>query len=83
MGISNDLAYFEQRLKLLIITYDQYFRGLEKREPLKLSDEVENMALRLSKRASPNTALRFNRDRLLTVYNIHKQRWIHAARKFG
>ena len=46
MGLPEDIARLEQDLRELIIRYEQYFCGIEKREPLQLLDEVERRARR-------------------------------------
>ena len=46
MAIQEDIAFFEKGLNELIVKYEQYFLGIEKREPLKLLDEMEKLSRR-------------------------------------
>jgi len=59
MGIPEDIALFELNLQELIIKYEQYFLGLEKRAPLQLLDEVERMARKYQGYQIINTMQKF------------------------
>ena len=48
MAIAEDVILLEKKLNELITRYEQYFIGLEKREPLLLFAEVEKIVRRCS-----------------------------------
>ena len=75
-----DIALFEQSLHDLITRYEQYFLGLEKREPLKLLDEVERSARKYLNVNIVNTMLKFKFNSLVASFNTHKQKWSRINR---
>lgn len=75
MGIPEDIAQFEQSLNELIIRYEQYFLGLEKREPLRLLETVERMARRYANVKIVNTMLNFKYTSLVSRFNSYRQYW--------
>lgn len=75
MGIQEDIAQFEQNLNELIIKYEQYFLGVEKREPLRLLDEVERTARRFTPAQIVNYMLKFRFNSLVARLNTYKQYW--------
>ena len=75
MGLPEDIALFEQGLHELIIKYEQYFLGMEKREPLKLLDEVEKAARKYLNVPIVNTMLKFRYNSLVASFRTHSQKW--------
>ena len=75
MGIQEDIQYFEQILGELIIRYEQYFLGVEKREPLKLLDDVERSARRYANVQIVNTMLKFRYNSIVARLHSYKQYW--------
>ena len=59
MGIPEDIVLFEQSLNELIIKYEQYFLGLEKREPLQLLGQVESLGRKYQGFQIINTMMKF------------------------
>jgi hypothetical protein len=80
MAIPEDIARLEQDLRELIIKYEQYFFGIEKREPLRLLDQVERLARRYQNVTITNTRDRFKYDTLVAALSVHKQKWIRTNR---
>ena len=80
MGLTEDIALFEQGLHELIVKYEQYFLGLEKREPLKLLEEVEMHARKYANASIVNTMLKFRFNSLVASFSTHKQKWIRINR---
>ena len=80
MGIPEDIARLEMDLRELIIKYEQYFFGIEKREPLKLLDAVERAVRRYQNVSIPNTSQRFKYDSLVSSLSVHKQKWVRTNR---
>jgi hypothetical protein len=75
MGIPEDITLFEQHLSELVIKYEQYFLGLEKREPLRLLDKVENSARKYANVNIVNTMLKFKYNSIVARFNSYKQYW--------
>lgn len=75
MGVVEDIELFERSLKELIIKYEQYFLGLEKREPLKLLEEVERLARRYTAAAVSNTMLLFRYNSAKSRFASYRQYW--------
>ncbi|WP_298267131.1 MXAN_5187 C-terminal domain-containing protein [Geobacter sp.] len=80
MGIPEDIAQFEQGLNELIIKYEQYFLGLEKREPLRLLETVERLARKYANVKIVNTMLSFKYNSLISRLNSYRQYWNRILR---
>ena len=80
MGIPEDIARLELQLRELIIKYEQYFFGVEKREPLKLLEQVERLARQYQNVSIPNTMQRFKYDSLVSALCVHRQKWTRINR---
>ena len=75
MGVTEDVALFEQGVNELIIKYEQYFIGIEKREPLKLLNDVESLGRKYLNVQIVNTMLKFKFNATLARLNSYKQYW--------
>jgi hypothetical protein len=80
MGIPEDIARLETDLRELVIKYEQYFLGLEKREPLKLLEEVERLSRRYQSANITNTMQRFKYNSLIASLSVHRQKWARINR---
>lgn len=75
MGFPEDIARLERDLNELIIRYEQYFVGIEKREPLQLLEEVERCARRYQNVSITNTMQKFKYNSLVGTLSVHRQKW--------
>ena len=80
MDIQDDLIRFEQGLNELVIKYDQYFLGFEKREPLKLLDDIERFARKYQPAHINNAMYRFKYTNLIARLNSYRQLWNKTTR---
>jgi hypothetical protein len=80
MGIPEDVALFERGLSELIIKYEQYFLGLEKREPLRLLGEVDGLARKYQGFQIINTMVKFKYNAAIAKLNSYKQYWTRINR---
>jgi len=80
MGLVEDIARLEQDLRELIIRYEQYFCGIEKREPLQLLEEVERAARRYQPATINNAMHKFKYNSLVASLCVHRQRWVRTNR---
>jgi anti-sigma28 factor (negative regulator of flagellin synthesis) len=75
MGVPEDIARLELDLRELVIKYEQYFCGIEKREPLRLLESVDRQARRYQNVSITNTSQRFKYDSLIASLCVQKQKW--------
>ena len=75
MGVAEDLDQFEQMLGELIIKYEQYFLGIEKREPLRLFGQVERLSQRFLSGGITNSMQRFRNNCLVARFTTYRQYW--------
>lgn len=75
MGVNEDVALFEQGVNELIIKYEQYFIGIEKREPLKLLTEMDRLGRKYQNIQIINTMLKFKYNATQARLNSYKQYW--------
>jgi len=80
MAIAEDVIILEQQLKELIIRYEQYFVGLEKREPLPLLASVEKIVRSYANVHINNTMYRYKYNMLVARLNIYRERWNKTLR---
>jgi hypothetical protein len=80
MALAEDLAHLELQLKNLITRYEQYFIGLEKREPLQLLGEVEKMVRLYVNAPISNTMLKHKFVMLKARFNTYREQWNRILR---
>jgi hypothetical protein len=80
MAIAEDLTILENQLKELITRYDQYFVGLEKREPLPLLGSVEKMVRRYAGVHINNTMYKHKYTMLVARLNTYREHWNRILR---
>ena len=80
MAIAEDLTILEQQIKELIIRYEHYFVGLEKREPLQLMSSVEKMVRRYAGVPINNTMHKYKYTTLVARLNTYREHWNRILR---
>jgi hypothetical protein len=80
MGIQEDVAFLESSVAELIVKYEQYFLGIEKREPLKLCEDIERFIRRYNTALIVNTMMKFRFNTLVGKFNSYKQYWVRITR---
>jgi hypothetical protein len=80
MAIAEDLTILEQQLKELITRYEQYFVGLEKREPLPLLSQVEKMVRSYAGVPINNTMYKHKYFMLVARLNTYREHWNRILR---
>lgn len=75
MAIADDVIILEKKLNELITKYEQYFIGLEKREPLALLGEVEKLVRRYSGMPINNTMYKHRFNMLVARLNTYREHW--------
>lgn len=80
MAITEDLPLLEQQLAALITRYEQYFIGLEKREPLQLLADVEKLVRRYVGTPINNTMYKHRFNMLVARFNTYREHWSRTLR---
>jgi len=80
MGLAEDFSTLEQMLADLVLRYEQYFSGLEKREPLPLRAEVEKAVRRHTGTPINNTMLKHKFTTLVARLNTYREHWNRILR---
>lgn len=80
MALVDDLTQLERQLATLIIRYEQYFIGLEKREPLQLLAEVEKLVRRYATTSITNTMHKHKYAMLTARFNTYREHWNRILR---
>ena len=75
MAIADDVILLDQKLSDLIIRYEQYFIGLEKREPLQLLGEVDALVRRNSGVPITNTMHKHRFTMLVARLSTYREHW--------
>jgi hypothetical protein len=75
MAIAEDVLILDQKLNELITKYEQYFIGLEKREPLQLLGEVEKLVRRYTGTPINNTMYKHRFTMLVARLNTYREHW--------
>jgi len=75
MAIADDVILLDKKLSELITKYEQYFIGLEKREPLSLLKEVEVLVRRYSGMPINNTMYKHRFTMLVARLNTYREHW--------
>ena len=80
MGIQEDISLLENSISELVVKYEQYFLGIEKREPVPLCENVERFIRRYNTSAITNTMYKFKFNTLVGKFNSYKQYWTRINR---
>jgi hypothetical protein len=75
MAIADDVILLDKKLNELITKYEQYFIGLEKREPLLLLGEVEKLVRRYTGVPINNTMYKHRYTMLVARLNTYREHW--------
>lgn len=80
MGLPEEIELLDVKLRELITRYEQYFLGMEKREPLRQHAEVEKLARRYVGVSITNTMVKFKYASLVSRFNSYNQYWERIKR---
>lgn len=73
--VANELNNMELVMKNLEITYEQYFSGIEKREPMKTREELTRRMRQFANRRITQTDLRYKYQNLATRFHSYSGYW--------
>ncbi len=80
MGIQEDLIFLDDQISDLIVKYEQYFLGIEKREPAKLYEDIDRFIRRYNTSTIFNTMHKHKFQTLSAKFNSYKQYWTRTNR---
>lgn len=78
--IARELEEIEHRMKELEIRYEQYFAGVEKREPMKDREALARQIRQFANRRIMQTDLRFRYQNLATRFHSYSGNWDRILR---
>jgi len=73
--LDQKLAQIDRDLKALIITYEKFFSGLEKREPYKERDELTKLVRSLIGVHITQADIKFRLQSMTAKFNTYAQQW--------
>lgn len=76
-----EASRLEEELEELKARYDQYFLGVERREPSRQRDELRKKVLRVKEAFTRNTGLKFRLQSLHARYLSYERLWLRSARE--
>jgi len=79
-AIERELTHIEQDQRELEILYEQYFAGVEKREPVKPREDLTRRLRRFANRRIMQTDLRFRYQNLATRFHSYTGYWDRILR---
>ena len=80
MAITEALPQLERQLGELVTRYEQYFIGLEKREPLQLLGTVEKLVRLHSTTPITNTMYKHKYHMLVARFSTYREHWNRVLR---
>ena len=79
--LSRETGALEEALELLKVRYEQWFMGLERREPTREREETKRAVARLKTTFTRNTGLRFRIQSLHARFISYERMWQRCARE--
>ena len=79
--LAEEASKLEEEIEALRARYEQYFLGLERREPTRWREEARKKVLRLKAAFTRNAGLRFRIQSLHARYLSYERLWLRSARE--
>jgi hypothetical protein len=79
--LESETSKIEDELEELKARYDQYFLGIERREPNRARDELRKRVLRVKEAFTRNTGLKFRIQSLHARYLSYERLWLRSAKE--
>jgi hypothetical protein len=79
--LAEECKSVEEELEELKARYEQYFLGVERKEPVHWREDVKKKVLRLKTAFTRNTGLRFRLQTLNARYLSYERMWLRSARE--
>jgi len=79
--LEGECQHLEEELEELKAKYEQYFLGVERKEPVRWREEMRKRVLRVKEAFTRNTGLRFRLHSLYARYLSYERLWLRSARE--
>jgi hypothetical protein len=79
--LEGECQKLEEELEELKARYEQYFLGVERKEPVRWREEMRKRVLRVKEAFTRNTGLRFRLQSLHARYLSYERLWLKSARE--
>ncbi len=79
--LEGECKKLEDELEELKAKYEQYFLGVERKEPVRWREELRKRVLRVKEAFTRNTGLRFRLQSLHARYISYERLWLRSARE--
>jgi hypothetical protein len=79
--LQGEVQTLEEELEALKARYEQYFLGIERREPVRWREELKKKVLRVKGAFTRNAALRFRIQSLHARFLSYERLWMRSARE--
>jgi len=79
--LAESVKTLEEELEALKARYEQYFLGIERREPIRWREELKRNVARVKGAFTRNAALRFRIQTLNARYLSYERLWLRGARE--
>jgi hypothetical protein len=81
MGVQEDIALLERQIRDLKVKYEQYFAGIEKREPVKEREAVAKLVRQYSGVTLTNTGQAFRVNQLTASFSALNAYWARVVQQ--
>ncbi len=79
--LEGEVGKLEEELEELKAKYEQYFLGVERKEPVRRREELRKRVLRVKEAFTRNTGLKFRVQSLHARYLSYERLWLRSARE--
>jgi hypothetical protein len=80
-ALADECGQVEEELEALKARYEQFFLGLERREPARVREELKRKVARLKEAFTRNTGLKFRLQSLHARFISYERLWLRGARE--
>jgi len=79
--LGSEAQSIEEELEELKAKYEQYFLGVERKEPMRRREELRKRVLRMKEAFTRNTGLKFRIQSLHARYLSYERMWLRSAKE--
>lgn len=80
-ALEGECQKLEEELEALRARYEQYFLGIERKEPIRQREELKKRVLRVKEAFTRNAGLKFRVQALHARYLSYERLWLRSARE--
>jgi hypothetical protein len=79
--LEGECGRLEEELEALKVKYEQYFLGVERKEPVRWREELKKKVLRVKEAFTRNAGLKFRVQSLYARFLSYERLWLRSARE--